>query len=86
MLSLSVELGFGESRGDTERAYHMQWCMVSEGLSRIHMQVLSYRKRPGSRHDFPEHNFEHSIMHTSRRPASLTLHGTAHVRIARRPD
>ena len=49
--------------------------IASEVRLRVSIQWLMYRKRPGGRHDLPEHSFEHSNMHTSRRPASLMLTG-----------
>ena len=49
--------------------------IASEVRLRVRIQWLMYRKRPGGRHDLPEHSFEHSNMHTSRRPASLMLTG-----------
>ena len=50
------------------------WITI-EGRLRVSIQWLVYRKRPGGRHDLPEHSFEHNNMHTSRRPASLMLTG-----------
>ena len=50
------------------------WITI-EGRLRVIIQWFVYRKRPGGRHDLPEHSFEHSNMHTSRRPASLMLTG-----------
>ena len=49
--------------------------IASEVRLRVSIQWLMYRKRPGGRHDLPEHSFEHNNMHTSRRPASLMLTG-----------
>ena len=49
--------------------------ITSEVRLRVSIQWLVYRKRPGGRHDLPEHSFEHNNMHTSRRPASLMLTG-----------
>ena len=69
------DTGFRRSSGaHGARSRRAVW-IASEVRLRVRIQWLMYRKRPGGRHDLPEHSFEHSNMHTSRRPASLMLTG-----------
>eukprot|EP00966_Prymnesium_polylepis_P142977 3300461-Prymnesium_polylepis.1 len=63
-------------------AGRIRWPTLACSLTRVFAAVPAHtergdgeqcgsqvKKRPGGRHDFPEHSFEHSNMHTSRRPA-----------------